>query len=198
MVAQTRQLVLLIRSMTCPGKIDWGRESKGRVGGWNSINIKSHFSKSLTSMIDLPIWGVCWNTDEQVHLGACEEINNNITRGGVGVGVTHWVIHQPCLKKSLSAASRLTLVSAERPSCFCLFLPETITDDASIVRAPCLSAELLLGSKCITHSLKPWLGLGPNFLPKSRLTRPSFLQLPPCCCKLQAKIKLFPRSQTGQ
>lgn len=33
--------------------------------------------------IDLPIWGVCRNTDEQVHLRACEKINNNIIRGGV-------------------------------------------------------------------------------------------------------------------
>lgn len=48
-------------------------------------------------------------------------------------GVTRQVIYQPRLKKkSLSAASRLTLVSVERPSCFCLFLPETITYDVSV------------------------------------------------------------------
>lgn len=61
--------------------------------------------------IDLQIWGVCRNTDEPVHLWACEEINNNIIHGGAE-GDDASGDSSAALKKSLSAASRLTLVQS--------------------------------------------------------------------------------------
>lgn len=91
---------------------NWLRTRIQRKSRWLKFNQhqeplqqESHFR------IDLPIWGVCRNTDEQVHLGACEEINRILYMGerwGKG-GVTHQVIYQLCLK-TLSAASRRTLV----------------------------------------------------------------------------------------
>lgn len=88
--------------------------------------------------IDLPIWGACRNTDEPVHLWACEEINNNIIRGGA----EGWFISRASKIPVCSKLTCISLVSAECPSCFCLFLPETIASDVCGVIARCPSAEL--------------------------------------------------------
>lgn len=50
--------------------------------------------------------------------------------------MTHQVIRQPALKKIpvRSKPTYISPVSAERPCCFCLSLPETITCDVCGVR----------------------------------------------------------------
>lgn len=72
--------------------------------------------------IDLPIWGVCRNTDEQVHLRACEEINNNIIRGrAVGEGRGDGDL-SASLKK-IPVHSKQTSISLSRTSFLFLSLP---------------------------------------------------------------------------
>lgn len=91
--------------------------------------------------IDLPIWGACRNTDEPVHLWACEKINNNIIRRGAEEGWRiRWFISCASKIPVCSKPTCISLVSVERPSCFCL--PETIACDVCGVSAWCPSAEL--------------------------------------------------------
>lgn len=67
-----------------PGKIDWDKNPKEE--SMDEIQSTSRATSAESHLGLICRYEVCAeNTDKQVHLWACEEINNNIILGGGGV-----------------------------------------------------------------------------------------------------------------